>query len=341
MSCLTRARLGLLATVASAAPATAFADAPLGYLSAWGRKAGDIVPLTWWLLILSILVSVIITVLVVTGVLIRRLKVAEVRDERVSRRSDGLRWIVIGVGVSSIALLVSVVWTVAVLAQINTPWRASALTIEVTGHQWWWEARYVSDDPALVFTTANEIHIPTGQPVRFRLKSGDVIHSFWVPALDGKTDTIPGRVNETWLDATQPGIYRGQCGEFCGAQHAKMALLVIADTPQRFAQWQAAQIQAATAPVDPVVVRGQAVFINRCGACHNVRGSAAGGTVAPDLTHLMSRQTLAAGALPNTISGLSGWIANPQSAKPGTLMPTLYLSGAELGDVRAYLATLK
>jgi cytochrome c oxidase subunit 2 len=180
--------------------------------------------------------------------------------------------------------------------------------------------------------------------VRFRLKGADVIHSFWVPALGGKTDTIPGQTNVTWLEADQPGRYRGQCAEFCGFEHARMALEVVADRPAAFQAWWSHQLTAAQPP-PPATAAGEALFVQKCGACHTVRGAisegaAAGGQVAPDLTHLMSRRLIAAGAAPNTPVGLSAWIANPQSLKPGTLMPTLYLSGPQLNDVRDYLETL-
>jgi cytochrome c oxidase subunit 2 len=230
---------------------------------------------------------------------------------------------------------------VIVLAAVNGPPRPAKVTIEVTGQQWWWKARYLSDDASQVFTTANEIHIPAGEPVRIKLIGGDVIHSFWVPPLSGKTDTIPGQVNETWLEAAKPGRYRGQCTEFCGWQHAHMALYVIAEPRPDFDNWRNAQLQPAAAPTTPEVTRGEHLFVFHCGACHMVRGTQAGGSVAPDLTHLMSRGTIAAGTLPNTIGDLSGWIANPQGIKPGARMPDLFLSGPELQDIRSFLLTLK
>jgi cytochrome c oxidase subunit 2 len=251
----------------------------------------------------------------------------------------GMNWIIIGVAVSSIALLVSLVWTVVVLAQVNEPSSAVPFTIEVTGRQWWWDVRYVSAEPRRVFRTANEIHIPVGRPVRFELKGGDVIHSFWVPALTGKTDTIPGQTNVTWLEADRAGRYAGRCTEFCGFQHAHMGLEVVADPPVRFAAWWANQLNDA--PQSPALAQGQDLFVLKCGACHSVRGTEALGQTGPDLTHVMSRRLIAAGAAPNTPAGLSGWIANPQGVKPGALMPTLYLSGPQLTQVRDFLETLK
>jgi cytochrome c oxidase subunit 2 len=168
-----------------------------------------------------------------------------------------------------------------------------------------------------------------------------VIHSFWIPKLAGKTDTIPGQRNVMWLQANKPGRYRGQCTEYCGPQHAHMAMYVIAQPPDQFRAWLDAQLRPAPPPNSPKLIRGENDFVYRCGVCHKVRGTNGGGTVAPDLTHLMSRHTIAAGTLPNTIAALSGWIANSQAIKPGNRMPVLYLSGPELEDLRSFLITLK
>lgn len=330
-----------MAAMASAAPATA--ATPMSYMGGWGSKAYPVVALTWEALIISIAVCVIITLLVVWGAMARRTRSAfgSMGQEPVQDRPGGVKWIAWGVGLSFIPLVVTLVWTVAVLASVNQPKGAEPFTIEVTGHQWWWEVRYKNTDPSRDFTTANEIHIPVGRPVRFELKGGDVIHSFWVPALSGKTDTIPGQTNVTWLEADRAGRYRGQCTEYCGLQHAHMAVFVVAEPPAAFAAWWQGQLAPAPAPADAPAQQGEAIFVTKCGACHSVNGTIAQGKVAPDLTHLMSRATIAAGAAPNTPAGLSGWIANPQGVKPGTLMPTLYLSGPQLTQLQAYLATLK
>jgi cytochrome c oxidase subunit 2 len=316
---------------------------PMGYLHGNGPKAFPVVTLTWALLDLSITVSVIIGLLVLAGAWRRRADVAAsaIATMPVTPGGNGLPWITIGVGITAVLLLGILGWTVTVLAAINSPRTAPALTIEVTGSQWWWKARYLNTDPSRIFTTANEIHIPTGQPVRVRLIGADVIHAFWVPALTGKMQTIPGQINETWIEAREPGRYRGQCTEYCGLQHAHMAVYVVADPPDVFHRWMDGQLQPAPAPATPEIARGEQVFVYRCGVCHTVRGTAAGGTVAPDLSHLMTRQTLAAATIPNTIGNLSGWIADPQHIKPGTLMPNLDLSGPELRDIRAFLETLK
>jgi cytochrome c oxidase subunit II len=316
---------------------------PLSYLNGFGAKAYPVTALTWGLLIISISVVIIVTALVLCGVLMRRApRAAVLADVPVERRGEGLGWLGLGIGVSTALLLISAIWTMAVLAKVNAPPPGTTpLTIEVTGQQWWWKARYLNDDPSRVLTTADEFHIPVGRPVRVKLIGADVIHSFWVPALTGKTETIPGQTNVTWLEADKPGRYRGQCTEYCGQQHAHMAFFVVAQSPADFQKWLDAQLQPAATPSSPTLVSDEQVFVQHCGACHTVRGSTAGGSVAPDLTHLMSRETLAAGTLPNTPGALSGWIADPQAQKPGTEMPDLYLSGPELTAVTTYLRTLK
>ena len=329
---------GTLAVSISAARAAT----PLSYLVAYGEKTNHVVPLTWGVLVISTVVVAIVTLLVTVGAWRRRASAAEaIAAVPIERSAGGLRWVTFGVVISSAVLLFSLVWTVIVLAKINGPASPPALTIEITGEQWWWKARYLNDDPSQVITTANEIHIPVGVPIRLKLLGDDVIHSFWVPALTGKMQTIPGQVNLTWMQANKQGVYRGQCTQYCGEQHAHMAFLVVADSPQDFERWRREQVTSAAPIKATAILRGEHSFTFHCGACHSVRGTAAGGTVAPDLTHLMSRMTLAAGALPNTPGNLAGWIANPQQVKPGTRMPNLYLSGPELSDVTSYLETLK
>jgi cytochrome c oxidase subunit 2 len=214
--------------------------------------------------------------------------------------------------------------------------------VQVTGHQWWWEVRYKDTAADRVFTTANEIHIPVGEAVKIELGSPDVIHSFWVPSLNGKQDLIPGQQNETELLASRPGVYRGQCAEFCGLQHAHMAFLVVAQDQADFERWANGQIAAAATPVGPEQQQGQAVFLNHaCVMCHQIRGTTAGGQVGPDLTHVGSRLTVAAGELPLTRGSLAAWIADPQGVKPGNRMPMVPLGSDELNAVSAYLEGLK
>ena len=316
---------------------------PLNYLTTHGPRADSATVLTWGLSALSIIVVLIIAVAVLAAVMVRRQRspVADFSVLNVSRTGGGMMWIYVGLPLTVAALFGALVWTMLVIARIDAPPTEPHLTLEVTGNQWWWEVRYLGADPAQTFTTANEIHIPVGQPVLVKLFGGDVIHSFWAPALTGKTDTIPGRTNLTWLQADRPGVYFGQCTEYCGVQHAHMAFSVVAQSPNAFAAWRAAQLPAASAPEGADAVQGQSVFVTSCGKCHTIRGTGSLGNKGPDLTHLMSRAHIAAGLLDNNIDNLSGWISDPQALKPGALMPATYLSGLQLHAVVAYLETLK
>jgi cytochrome c oxidase subunit 2 len=335
----------VIAVVSALFSGPALADAPLNYLTAHSAKAEPVLALTWGLIGISLAVVLIVGALLFFAVLPGRGRAPAPPGERMplapAGPASGLGWIWIGVGVSSLVLLVSAAWTMAVLAEVNAPPREPPVTIEVTAHQWWWQVRYLSKDPSRIFTTANEIHIPIGAPVKFRLVAADVIHSFWAPQLSGKTDLIPGQTNIQWLDAKDPGMYRGQCTEYCGLQHAKMSLLVVAQRPDEFKRWWAHQLQSANAPKSGAARAGLTAFVVHCGSCHAVRGTDAAGAFGPDLSHLMTRRTIAAGSYPNTPGYLSGWIADPQSLKPGNLMPRLELTGPELADIRAYLETLK
>lgn len=217
------------------------------------------------------------------------------------------------------------------------------LTIEVRGHKFWWEIKYRDPlNPHRQFTTANEIHIPAGRPVRLLLESADVIHSFWVPNLNGKVDLIPGRTNDIVLQVREPGVYRGQCAEFCGVQHAKMGMLVIAHSLGEFDAWWERQLLPHDRPSDAIALRGHDVFMrNGCGTCHTIRGTDAKARVAPDLSHFGTRRTIAAGTLPNSPGHLGGWISDPQGIKPGSYMPAIPLTGDDLQAVIHYLRGLR
>lgn len=217
------------------------------------------------------------------------------------------------------------------------------LHIEVVGEQFWWRVLYLDERGRPQLETANEIHIPAGVTVELRLRSADVIHSFWVPSLHGKLDMIPGHVNAMRMQADRAGVFRGQCAEYCGAQHAKMAFLVIALEPARFDQWFAAQMQSAHAPATAQLRRGQELFMSTgCVTCHTVRGTDAKGVIGPDLTHIGSRRTIGAGLFPNTVGALGGWIADSQALKPGNRMPTFSnLKGEELRALAAYMESLQ
>ena len=217
------------------------------------------------------------------------------------------------------------------------------MRVRVTGEMWWWRVAYLDDQGREVIQDANEVHIPVGQPVVFELESADVIHSFWVPRLGGKTDMIPGRRNFMRLQADEAGVFGGQCAEYCGGPHALMGFVVVAHEPAAYAQWRAKQAGPAVAPAMPQLARGQAVFdANGCGACHTVRGTEYNGLAGPDLTHVGARQSLGAGILPNNQGTLAGWISDSQGIKPGNRMPSYpVLTGADLRDVSAYLDSLQ
>jgi cytochrome c oxidase subunit 2 len=217
-----------------------------------------------------------------------------------------------------------------------------ALSVEVVGNQWWWDVKYHFADPTRNIRTANELHLPVGVPVFVTLKSNDVIHSFWIPNLGGKQDLIPGRKNDIVLIPEKIGRYRGQCAEFCGLQHAHMALDVIVESRADFARWLALSAAPAQPPTTPLQRAGYAYFMKReCSACHMIAGTPASGQVAPDLTHLASRKSIAAGTLPMTRGHLYAWVADPQGAKPGNNMPYIGLEANELHAVVAYLESLK
>lgn len=332
-------RLPFIAVGFFLASEPAWAATPMNYLTSDGTQGGAVTPLLWASGLFSLAMILAIAALVVIGSFRGRARGNEVPPA--ARHEAGLSWIAGGVAFTVVGLLIFMVWTVRDMAAIASAPGEPQLTIEVRAHQWWWEFRYLDKDPARIFTTANELHLPAGQPVRFRLIGTDVIHSFWIPQLGGKTDAIPGQTNIAWLEAKAPGEYRGQCAEYCGAQHAHMALVAYADAPKDFAAWWAAQLQPAAAPANDEARNGATDFIARCGACHTLRGTPAGGKLGPDLTHLMSRRTLAAGTLPNTIAYLSGWISNPQTVKPDAQMPNLDLSGPELASIRSYLLAQK
>jgi cytochrome c oxidase subunit 2 len=312
---------------------------PLAYLSSEGQRAGTIVPLTWFTLGVSIIVCLIIGVLVLIAA--RRAQFADPETLAVERRGNGMRWIGIGVVLTSVPLAITLVWTIGALANTVGPPRRPGLVLDVTGHQWWWQVDYNGATPSERFATANEIHIPVGEKVLVRLHGADVIHSFWVPKLSGKTDAIPGQTNLSWIEADRPGVYRGQCTEYCGAEHARMGFEVVAEPPAQFERWRAAQLQTAPPPATPAQLRGAQLFQFRCSLCHAVRGTNAASHYGPDLSHIASRRMIAAGMLPNNPGTLTGWIENPQAVKPGALMPDQHLSGQQLTDLTAYLETLK
>ena len=299
----------------------------------------------WWLM-LAVCTAVFVAILLAlawTLVRARRGDPATPPDLSMRARSErGAQLaVVIAIAISAVGLVVLTLASLVTdkaLAALGTP----TLEIQVTAHQWWWEVRYDDPDPARRFITANEIHIPVGRPVLVKLKADDVIHSLWVPNLAGKKDLIPGRDASMALQADKAGSYRGQCAEYCGAQHAKMALLVIADPPAQYEAWAAAERRPAREPSSAEQKKGRDLFVKgRCAMCHAIQGTSANARRAPDLTHFGSRETLAAGAVPNTVGHLAGWILDPHGIKPGVNMPANPMPPDDLHALLAYLGTLR
>ena len=301
-------------------------------------SAERITRLTWFMIILAAVVYV--AVIAIMLVAMRRNRTAP-RDA-VNLSDPGPRWVVIG-GLIMPAIVLGAVLVFSLWAMGRERVERPALTIDVTGHQWWWEATYRFADLPDQFRTANELHIPVGVPVRIALTTGDVIHSFWVPQLQGKIDLIPGDTNEVRLVVRQPGTYRGICAEFCGDEHAKMGIAVFAEDSATFRRWARQQLADAVIPNDSLTMEGRHLFESGpCTLCHTVRGTSAAAGVAPDLTHVGSRTTIGAGALPNTLGNLEAWIANAQAIKPGVRMPPITtFSGRELRALATYVASLK
>jgi cytochrome c oxidase subunit II len=250
--------------------------------------------------------------------------------------------VVTAVALTAIALVGLTASSVVAGRGMTSPMGAGAITVDAVGHQWWWDFQYRDITPSDFVSSANELRIPVGVPVHIKAMSRDVNHSFWVPNLHGKRDLIPGMVTNFWIQADKAGVYRGQCAEFCGHQHANMAFVVVAEPMEKFQAWIAGQRQPAPEPQTPQEKRGQEVFLQTtCAMCHTVRGTTAGSRVGPELTHVASRLTLAAGTLPNTRGHLAGWVVDPQSIKPGTRMPPNALSTDDLEAVLTYLRSLR
>jgi cytochrome c oxidase subunit 2 len=314
-------------------------------LSTWGPQAGHVASL--WNIFLAICTLVFIAVMVGLAMALRRapridapqapdLATVNVPEPRLRRN------VTVAVAITILGLLVLLaasVFTDRALARLPLH---DAVNIRVTGHQWWWSVKYINGPVSETFETANEIHVPVGRPVVVQLNADDVIHSLWIPSLAGKRDLIPGRTATLTFRADQPGIYRGQCAEFCGFQHAFMALEVHAQTPEDYERWRQQQLATAPEPTDPKAQRGKQLFQSiQCALCHTIQGTLAQGKTAPDLTHLASRRTIASGTLPNDAGNLASWIADPHKHKPGVNMPANPMSGEDLAALVTYLGTLR
>ena len=315
-----------------AALATSCTAGTPSILNPEGTGAKRIAGLWWLMLWISTAVFVVVLVLIAVAVVRRRRRGTEIDA---SEPRWGEPFVVI-VGVFIPIVILTSVFVVSV-RDMNAIERGDPhLTIDVIGHTWWWEARYPNGA-----VTANEIHVPTGEPVRVAVSTVDVIHSFWVPQLAQKIDMIPGRTNSIILTAERPGRYRGQCAEFCGLQHANMAFYVIAQPASAFDAWMAHEASPAVAPTAGEAASGmQLLLSSNCAGCHTISGTPAEGSLGPDLTHVASRRTIAAGTLTNTPENLAAWIRDPQAFKPGAVMPPSPLTPAEVREVVAYLETL-
>jgi cytochrome c oxidase subunit II len=305
-----------------------------------GPAATAIAGLTWVLLGVAATIYVVVLAALIYAVFHRTRGTLEPGAPR-GDRAAVVVMVTAGAVIPFVVLTAILLATLHVLAAVLPAPSADALTIEVRGQQFWWEFEYGGQTGSV--RTANELHIPTGRRVVLRLNAHDVIHSLWVAPLQGKLDLVPGKTNVTWLQADRPGVYHGQCAEFCGIQHAQMAFLVIAHTPADFDAWLLAEQQPAAAPVDEQARRGERLFVDRgCAACHTIRGSVAFfGKFGPDLTHVASRRMLAAGLLDNGRDALTLFIANPQALKPGSRMPHTPLAHDDLNAIVQYVSALR
>ena len=306
-----------------------------------GPEAGAVASLIWSFTALCTIVFLLVLIALAVALARRhreRPDPAEA-DPRTERR--------VGTIVATLAILTGIVVAGLTVISFAAQQRVfgladPAVEIQVTGHQWWWELKYDDPDPSRIVVTANELHVPVGQLVRLDLSSADVIHSFWVPCLMGKADLVPGRHNTLSFTASKPGVYGGQCAEFCGLQHAHMGLRVFVDSAADYDAWRARQASSALQPASTSQSMGEVAFMSApCDSCHTIRGAGAGGTVGPDLTHLASRTTIAAGTAELNRGTLAAWITDPQSMKPGANMPTMKLDPDDLDNLLDYLTGLK
>jgi cytochrome c oxidase subunit 2 len=292
----------------------------------------------WWFLFWTAAAIVLLVTGLLIAVLVRHRRAVDVQTLD-PQPNSGIRWVLYGgIAMPVVVLLIVFFFTIGNTWALSTPPSPESSEITVVGHRWWWEVQY----PAEGFITANQLVVPVGESVRLNLTSADVIHSFWVPQLHYKRDLISGQMNYTWLQANEPGVYRGVCAEFCGDQHAHMMFTVVALEPDAYAEWLANEGSDARPPDSELEQTGQQIFLSStCLYCHTIRGTPAVGETGPDLTHLASRQTIAAGTLENNTGNLGGWIMDPQHIKPGAAMPAATLTGEQLQALLAYLTSLE
>jgi cytochrome c oxidase subunit II len=317
---------------------------PHGALNPVSPQALRIEQLFWFIFWICLFVFVAVNVFFWYGA--KRRVIAEENPRGLLENPEGDRKAAWGVGIA-VCFTVTVLFTVLFVSLhtsrfVQATNAQNPVTIDVTGHQWWWEIVYPESQSNLQVSTANEIHVPIHQRIAVVTHSVDVIHSFWAPNITGKRDLIPGQASSFTFEVDKPGIYRGQCAEFCGLQHAHMAFLIVAESPEEFETWKQNQVREAAEPRTEATRHGRQVFLSHaCVMCHTIRGTEAGSRMGPDLTHLASRREIAAGTLPNVAGALAGWILDPQSIKPGNHMAMNVLGGQDLEDLLAYLGSLK
>ncbi|NNM75193.1 cytochrome c oxidase subunit II [Enterovirga aerilata] len=321
-----------LACLGLAAAALGGCNAVQSALHPAGDDAALLLSLTWLMSVGGGAIFVLVMVLLALAIW--------VRPPWLRRRSTV---VALGIVFPTTVLTLLLGYGLLVLRSTNAPASGDALTIEITGEQYWWRVRYPADGDRPGFATANEVQVPVGRPVRLVLDAADVIHSVWIPSFAGKMDMIPGRRTLMQFTPERPGTYRGICAEFCGEQHARMMFDVVALPPAEFDAWREAQARAATEPASDFLRRGREIFARSgCGSCHAVRGAGFSGELGPDLTHVGSRRSIGAGLFPNNAGTLGGWIADVQGLKPGARMPSYgSLAGEELRALAGYLEQLK
>jgi cytochrome c oxidase subunit 2 len=315
-----------------------------GVLDPAGPQAAHIAEF-WWVMLAACAVVFVAVMIALAWAVLRAPRgdfgAANVHPDARSERRAG-RSVAVAVALSAVSLLGLLVASIATDHAIASLPVHDALNVRVTARQWWWDVTYDDPEPTRLFRTANELRIPVGRPVIVTLESADVIHSFWIPALHGKKDLIPGRTSTLHLRADVPGRFAGRCAEFCGLQHAHMDFDVVALPPAEFEAWAEAQRQPAADPSTAGANRGRDLFLSgSCMLCHAVRGTSAGARTAPDLTHVASRPRIAAGLLPNDAGHLAAWILDPQKLKPGANMPAHPINAEELAALVEYLGTLR
>jgi cytochrome c oxidase subunit II len=307
-------------------------------LNPHGPVSRSIANLSWVLFGLSTVIYVSVIAAATWAIRRRRRE----SDDSPETSAALTRTVTAAVILTAAVLVVLTLSSVTAERGLTQPSGPGAVQVDVIGHQWWWDFQYHDVTPSDTVGSPNELHIPVGVPVVLRVRSSDVIHTFWVPNLHGKRDLIPGQVTYTWIQADTPGVYRGQCAEFCGHQHAHMAFNVVAQPMDEFLAWIQHQRQPAAEPVSPDQQRGKDLFLrSTCVTCHTIRGTAAGSRFGPELTHVASRRTIAAGTLPNTREHLGEWIRNSQAIKPGNRMPPNPLDGDDLQAVVSYIRSLR